>query len=1472
MSGSNNAWFGMAPRPSTPTRSLYSSTSAPSSPLGLPRIDRAPSQDALERSIHNDSGHGKSTLQIIKELKASNAKLSAKTADMEADFMNQLNEMTLQFNDKEDALKQSLEAKEQQFSAMDARVSSTETRIRERDGQLVKVKEETTFQRHTIADLKNQLYQLQHEIEDAEYDKRDEVDKWSLEKKEMEREITSLKEQLQSQLTEGQQVMQSWKQLEGAKAELETTKKQLQEQQRSLAKVENDKKRTEKERATTEAELKAKLEAAATEMAELKAHSQSEHQYRRDEAEDLRVLNESLREDAERLKNELDDADKDLDEREEGLIMKGEQITELTTELERVSTELTHFKKQVASSSDEQVGQLVKQLDEAKKQAEELRVELKSASEKHAKQIHTLQQEVQTLIADRDDIESKLEGAEETREKARRDLEQGLNLRTQDEGRSEQRLREIVANAAKERADLETEFEARLANVEQAYQKKITQLAANTRDPEELHALKNESKQKALEIERLTSQLREAEATASTSRASTNEFQSLREKVRTLEAKKVSADRAKKQLREAQIALVALDDEKCLSDQKHLNKIAVLESQKLELNRELRAQILQKDAELSQLRDLGSSARVSEYVVEIEKLNAELKDKEAMLEMSKSRSALNIKGGNVDEALRKELIAAKRAEEQLQAALSAARQEQANQHKKLREKLEDRDTTISALVKSSVSQEQKVASMKEEVMVLKGRLDRNVSTSSSHEMEAVRKAREAEFVDEVEDLRSALEDSKDIEKRLFHDVSTLERKLVEVETENKRMKIQVSPKALQRGVPTSSENQEKLQERDSAIATLVKQSMNLEEQVTELKNENMTLRVEKQGLSSGIKNQTGPSWGEVRRLQKESEIFAGQIIEQDEELEALRSTVEERDARIASLEKDMLALKRKASSHTRSADRVEDLQAELHEIQEASESQRAELRDMRKQLRETKANENEMMDLRAELAQAQYALEGVKSKAGSSARDDAVMRRELEILRMEKQEVEVKLGQKLETMKRLQEQAVQEAERKLKERDAKIEELKGDDKVVVLEGEIKKLSKDLFEKSEMLEDAQISNKELKVMLNDQSKAEELAKQEEEKQKLAEQVNKMREELDELSSDRTNIGAIKEQLGFALKERAEIEQRVGDAYERKLSLMNLNKDVTIDSLRKELIEAKAVSSEYNEDVVKHIESLEMENTDVKDELEAKLQLKNTKIHALEHTLGAQEQLVENMRAEMDQLQSSMERTSLNRRAEIEEMQQEMIDTSSKAQRQDREITSLKMTLEDCRLEHKSELYKLKDQIRAMEEDASPKVVEQAAPKKVDVRLDDVKERLENLKWRNTSLQEENLKLRTRLERVEGEVSINRSDQDKVSAMEHEVAVLRNRVREFEEKAQRAATAQSQVPKPSSNEKGGSRFSRGGSTRNAAHAPRSSTKVPDSPKRAQASPLRFLKRRSSQKDADDAKATADDNSSSASKMTF
>jgi chromosome segregation ATPase len=201
MSGSNNgrSWFEgtldvisgsvMAPRSSTPTRNsqhIHRSISAPNSPArnnssnnstgnsvnsnsnnnsSFAPITRLPSLDSLDRSIHNDSGHGKSTAQIIRDLKQSNSRITARTAALEVDFMNQLQQTTQRSSEKIKALEDGLNKKEKHVTTLESRCKMAETRIREKDEGLTKLKEESAFQRHAISDLKRQLHQLSEEQE-----------------------------------------------------------------------------------------------------------------------------------------------------------------------------------------------------------------------------------------------------------------------------------------------------------------------------------------------------------------------------------------------------------------------------------------------------------------------------------------------------------------------------------------------------------------------------------------------------------------------------------------------------------------------------------------------------------------------------------------------------------------------------------------------------------------------------------------------------------------------------------------------------------------------------------------------------------------------------------------------------------------------------------------------------------------------------------------------------------------------------------------------------------------------------------------------------------------------------------------------------------------------------------------------------------------------------------------------------------
>jgi chromosome segregation ATPase len=193
---------GMAPRPSTPQPYATRPASAPNSPArnafaNFPTINRLPSQDSLDRSIHNESGHGKTTAQIVRDLKGANAAMGAKTASMEAQFMNQLHEVSKKNQEKQRQMEEQLRQLNKQLAHLEAYKAASDSKLQEKDAALSKTKEESAFQRHTISDLKNQLYQLQSEMEEQEMDKRDDLEQLLQDNQEMARQMAQLQAQLQ---------------------------------------------------------------------------------------------------------------------------------------------------------------------------------------------------------------------------------------------------------------------------------------------------------------------------------------------------------------------------------------------------------------------------------------------------------------------------------------------------------------------------------------------------------------------------------------------------------------------------------------------------------------------------------------------------------------------------------------------------------------------------------------------------------------------------------------------------------------------------------------------------------------------------------------------------------------------------------------------------------------------------------------------------------------------------------------------------------------------------------------------------------------------------------------------------------------------------------------------------------------------------------------------------------------------------
>jgi len=101
---------------------------------------------------------------------------------------------------------------------------------------------------------------------------------------------------------------------------------------------------------------------------------------------------------------------------------------------------------------------------------------------------------------------------------------------------------------------------------------------------------------------------------------------------------------------------------------------------------------------------------------------------------------------------------------------------------------------------------------------------------------------------------------------------------------------------------------------------------------------------------------------------------------------------------------------------------------------------------------------------------------------------------------------------------------------------------------------------------------------------------------------------------------------------------------------------------------------------------------------------------------------------------------------------------------------------------------AEVVKLKETISSLESQTHGRQIQRTVQID-DSRIGEVMERLEKLKWRNTSIQEENGKLKGRLVKAEAEAKSAKNEKYRTASLEAKVAALTKRVKEFEEEKKR-----------------------------------------------------------------------------------
>ena len=474
--------------------------------------------------------------------------------------------------------------------------------------------------------------------------------------------------------------------------------------------------------------------------------------------------------------------------------------------------------------------------------------------------------------------------------------------------------------------------------------------------------------------------------------------------------------------------------------------------------------------------------------------------------------------------------------------------------------------------------------------------------------------------------------------------------------------------------------------------------------------------------------------------------------------------------------------------------KILDLEAEIDELKEANMTQRNELRDLRRKALYSDSTTDEIVNVRNETMELKDAIEHQRTTIQQLNQEKSTLIDELNAERTNKKELESEMRRDLQFAQESHKQQVLLLEKKIDELKASPGHM-SEDAVKALRDEIDTLRQSLASQSDDLRVAKLNVQELEEILADQS-TRDAATFEEEKEELFAEIESLTQRLHDadekisvLEADTGIIADFKDKLERADEARETSEKNIIDTFERRISLLTLDKDVTIDKLRKELVIEKESTAEEMEGLMMQLKTYQLEISELHEEMKEQIEHREARIYTLEATLTAQEQLIGNMKTEMDQLQGSMENSVARRKDENDELQQELLAISATSAKQEREITTLKLEMEAKSFEYQSTISKLEQKIASLER--APTELRNAQDLQMELRVKEVKDRLEKLKWRNASLKDENMNLRERLEQADALAQAS-SDNNRTKELEEQLTKQLFTVKSLEPELQKAPT--------------------------------------------------------------------------------
>eukprot|EP00557_Chaetoceros_sp_GSL56_P000520 CAMPEP_0176490300 /NCGR_PEP_ID=MMETSP0200_2-20121128/7793_1 /TAXON_ID=947934 /ORGANISM="Chaetoceros sp., Strain GSL56" /LENGTH=790 /DNA_ID=CAMNT_0017887589 /DNA_START=643 /DNA_END=3012 /DNA_ORIENTATION=- len=703
--------------------------------------------------------------------------------------------------------------------------------------------------------------------------------------------------------------------------------------------------------------------------------------------------------------------------------------------------------------------------------------------------------------------------------------------------------------------------------------------------------------------------------------------------------------------------------------------------------------------------------------------------------------------------------------------------ELSQQLKDCKKKLQERDGAITTLVKSSITQEQIISALREEISEVRKNVNGNGHIAASNNNSS-NNGSNKNVGPSWQDYTKLQQESEMFAGQIIEldeEIEDLRRQLSEKETLlHQRMLVQTSSNEVK-------EYQARIEELKTTLSLEKQKVVELENHMEHLKSKlknNSNLDRVKEELEEVERNNESLS-REVRDLRRKiraAQLEADRVPDLESEISSLKDTLIKMKLSNAQLKSSEAVESKIQNDLQRAIDEKQSVQNELRRSQDKCGKLEDEILTLDDQVSTMEKEFRELNDRYRDMEDSlKNKLEAEKSRVAalteSNNASDLKLRRTTEVLKGQIKELENDIDEQNGIISALTNEVKKLRSNSVDDSDASA-------LILALTEEVKKLrSKQMSEKSE---DADVIDalteevRNLHIALQqkegeDYSKvmestiraevSDEIRSMKEQKDFLAGEVKRLQMALDSFENNDGRVKELKRQLEDAEKERINFEKTTISTYERKLNLMQMNKDLTIDGLRKELSQCKERQKKSEAELLNRIRSLEAEKRETEAELQAKMQHKNAKIRFLEQTLSAHEQVSGHMKDELDQLQSGMETVSVTRRAEVEELQEELMNAQGKAKLHEREITSLKMEMEEIKLHHENEVRRLQSLVSTLENEAETPMMRDVAFAREKKLESEYRQQLKDLMTKLNILQEENIDLKQRIDKETRQRSSN-----------------------------------------------------------------------------------------------------------------